>query len=86
MEIDRLISLMALCVPLVLSVAGAAIRICNKLEKISVVLENMMTRSECAILRVNCPALQREKSHCNNADASGSPISAARRMSNIPRL
>lgn len=82
MSAGNVIALFALCVPVVLSVTGAAVRICSKLEKISSVLENMMTRSECGELRRSCPALQsrpRQKSQRRSSAASLSPASAARR-------
>ena len=56
MSIDNVLALLTLCVPLVLSVTTAAVRICSKLEKISSALENMVSRSECIALRASCPA------------------------------
>lgn len=87
MSIDHLLSLVGLCIPLVLSVTGAAIRICGKLEKISAVLENMITKAECAALRQGCPARHQkaEISPRKRADASGSPSAAARRKRSRPR-
>lgn len=87
MSTANVISLLTLCVPVVLSVTGAAVRICSKLEKISAALENMVSRTECFNLRENCPALYWKKtsSQRNKAAASASPASAARRRKSIPR-
>lgn len=57
MSISEVISLLALCVPLVLTITAGAVRICSKLEKLSVILENMVSRHECAAWHQNCPAL-----------------------------
>jgi hypothetical protein len=85
MSIADVISLFALCMPLVLSVSGAAVRICSKLEKISAALENMVSRTECLALRERCPALTgRGKRHQrSNAAASASPAAAALRRKSI---
>ena len=87
MSIDHLISLLALCIPLILSVTGAAIRICSKLEKISVALGSMTTKSECAVNRMDCPALQKKSFNRqrSRSAASRSLASAARRSNSTAR-
>lgn len=87
MSIADVISLFTLCVPLVLSVTGAAVRICRKLEKISAALENMVCRTECLALRESCPALtgNGKRYQRSNAAASASPAAAARRRKSIAR-
>ena len=90
MSIGNVIALFALCIPVVLSVTGAAVRICSKLEKISAALENMMTRSECSFVRRECPALEALKpagyhSIVRKSEAAWlSPAPAARRSSTNP--
>ena len=90
MSIGNVIALFALCVSVVLSVTGAAVRICSKLEKISAALENMISRSECAFIRRECPALEALKdSGCHSIVRKSntawlSPSPAARRSSSMP--
>lgn len=84
MSIANVLALFALCIPLVLSVTAAAVRICSKLEKISAVLENMVSRSECVALRNSC--WMKEPYYRKKAAASRSPASAARRKSSMPRV
>jgi hypothetical protein len=89
MSTANVIALFAVCVPVVLSVTGAAVRICSKLEKISSALANMMTRAECSELRKNCPALLLppvRKSQRKSSAASLSPAAAARRRISKARL
>ena len=57
MSISEVISLLALFVPLILSVTAGAVKICSKLEKISVILENMVSQQECTAWHQQCPAL-----------------------------